>query len=164
MGEAKASTLVSEMLRAIDRQDPPLWPLPLIDDLDSRRRGDAITWAIAVVESQLSRFGSPESLSTRQEWIAGLRLSTTADPASEDLDRISREIWYDKGTRDEAQTAIARLYDALACYSRGDDAGYRKSLAMAVMVIASDERGSPSPLTITKMIDLFNNSTAEGGC
>lgn len=143
------------MLLAIERRDV-WWPLAVIDDLESKSAGSAFLFAHAFVASQLHRHRCDESASAiRNKWLSELFGLATASYDPRDLIRKAREVWYHRGTRDSAQTAIARLFEALGYLSQ-DDRGYRRALASAITVAASDEGSPIGENTINTMRDLYD--------
>ena len=75
------------------------------------------------------------------------------DPAV--LGSVSREIWFRGGSRDATQTAIARLYSALGSLKADKISGYRREVAMALAVGASDSDGRPNPDKLSHLIESF---------
>ena len=154
----KNSKPFKSMLHAIERGDA-WWPLALIDELESKSTGSAFLLAHAFVAPQLHRYRCDESASAiRNEWLSELLALATKNPDSHELIRKAREVWYHEGTRDGAQTAIARLFEALGYLSQ-DDRGYRRALASAITVAASEEGSPIGENTISTMRDLYEHAS-----
>lgn len=150
----KYSKPFDAMLLAIEREDA-WWPLALIDELESQSAGRAFAFAHAFVVSQLHRYQCDKSISAiRNEWLSDLLALARKSHDPHDLLRKAREVWYHGGTRDSAQTAIARLFEALGNMSQ-DDRGYRRALASAVTVAASEEGSPIGKTSINTMRDLY---------
>ena len=105
---------INEMLSAIDRQDGTLWAMPVVNALESRSAGSGIDFAIEVIAAQAANMAKDRAALV-ERWLADLRAMVSAGADTDVLGRASRDIWYHDLSRDELQTAIARLYDAFAC-------------------------------------------------
>src|SRR5262245_37331469 len=131
---------VFEMLVAIDRKDPPMWPLFLARSLERRAPGKSIKWAAAFLRLQLRAAENDLIARRRHEWLAELERLISEPLTLEELARRSREIWYTEG-RDAVQAAISRLYEVLAGLLNDNQAGCCKAVAWAVLAVASPEDG-----------------------
>ncbi len=159
MNEPIISRPIAEMLLAIERKAPYLWPMPIIDALEVECGGKALEFVSAFVDSQLCRFGCSETVSKRKQWLANLRARRAARASPQEIIRLSRDIWYYELCRDKAQTAISRLYEALSYFLGNHQIAYRRTLAVAIIIVASDESAEPSLTVLEKIIDLYHHTS-----
>jgi hypothetical protein len=145
---------INEMLSAIDRRDGTLWAMPIVSALELQSAGSALDIAITALTAQLPGLGD-ERAALAERWLADLNAMKGAnvDPAT--VGSLSRDIWFHSGSRDETQTAIARLYAALSNLKAKSDLGYRREVAMALAVGMSDPDGRPNADRLRHLIDLF---------
>lgn len=150
---------VSEMMLAVERQDL-WWPLPVIDDLESINTGNALNWACAFITSQIPECDNHDANRKRVAWLAEIRTLPQTRPSLEDLARRSREVWYDGGTRDRIQTAIARLFEAVAGLIYGNHPGYCRAVAMAIRAAGGADVGQPSLAVLEQIIKVYLSERA----
>jgi hypothetical protein len=145
---------INEMLSAIDRQDGTLWAMPIVSALESQSAGSALDMAITALTAQLPGLGDARA-ALAERWLTDLKAmrGVNADPAI--AGSLSREIWFYGGSRDEVQTAIARLYAALSSLKAKSDLGYRREIAMALAVVTSDPDGRLNVDKLRHLIELF---------
>jgi hypothetical protein len=145
---------INEMLSAIDRRDGTLWAMPIVTALESQSVGSALDLGITVLTAQLPALGK-ERAALAERWLADMMgmKNGSVDPGV--LGNISRDIWFHGSSRDETQTAIARLYAALSSLKANNHLGYHREVAMALAVGMSDPDGRPNPDRVSHLIELF---------
>jgi hypothetical protein len=93
----------------------------------------------------LADLTSPELEDFRNELSQLERLHGTENSPGKLLLEQSEEIWCRPG-RDAIQTALARLYAALAFQQQGAWQGYQREVEAALGALSADERFTPSLL------------------
>lgn len=146
---------VQEVREALDREDTGLWLLPIVVAIESQRKRSAIDWGVEFLRGRLDHV-EPHRRTIQEHWLTELETFKSIGPEADDVLRRGREIWYYEGDRDELQTAIARLYEALAALLKGDFAGYSRATAMAVAVSLLDARGRPVPDRVQEVVESFD--------
>ncbi len=116
------------------------WARPLVAALESRQPGRALRWTVTCVRSLLGEFDADRLTALDPDLSRLLQLNEqgTADPA--ELLRESEAIWYRPRGRDLWQTAVARLFAALAYRLRQQDDGSQREVASALAVVADHEQ------------------------
>lgn len=145
---------INEILSAIDRQDGTLWTMPIVSALELQSAGSALDMAIGVLTAQLPGLGN-ERAALAERWLVDLKAMRGASVAPATVGNLSREIWFHGGSRDEVQTAIARLYAAASSLKAKSDLGYRREIAMALAIAVSDEDGRVNVDKLRHLIELF---------
>jgi len=141
---------------AIEQGTPPLWPLFVIRQLESDSRGKAMELVKQFVESCFHTLDDQHAMSIRQTWIRELREFTQKPPPFDEIIQRSRDVWYHTGDRDRTQTAVARLFEALAAFVRNEQVGYCKALAVAVIVVASRD-DKLSPMAVRQFAEMYQS-------
>ena len=150
-----------EQALASFREGGRWWARPLVAALESQRPGQSLSWAVACLRSLLGDISSDRLAALDPDLVRLTRLAEggAADPA--ELLRESEAVWYRPPGRDLWQTAVARLYAALAYRLRGEGDAFQREVASALAVAADDERFTPDHLN--RVTQLFSDSWQHPG-
>ncbi|AUX39751.1 uncharacterized protein SOCE26_011460 [Sorangium cellulosum] len=130
------SSMKTAAVAALDAHEIA-WAAPLVTSLERARPGASLDWSLASFERILPTLESTNAQTLA--WLAGLRdmweRARQGEVSSEEPARVARAIWEQPG-RNPAQTALHRLYSALAARIRGmsREAAQDVNLAMDVIV------------------------------
>ncbi|HIP96070.1 MAG TPA: hypothetical protein EYH32_02510 [Anaerolineae bacterium] len=153
---------MSDALLRLKQECAPCWTLPLIAELEARAEGSALKWAIRVLARLVAMYRNRED-AVEHAWLKRLSEMLAAPPPTEQLVCLAREAWYYDLDRDELRTAISRLYEALGALVDNNLRGYRRCIAAAVEVAASDRTGRPLPKGLECIIGCFRDFFQENG-
>jgi hypothetical protein len=107
------------------------WPADLMVELEKRRPGRTLEWAIECMKALLEN-DPPVDKEKQLRWLSELS-SARPNPVVAELRDKSLEIWHEK--RDQFHTAISHLYAALVYLAWGEDRQYRTTVLMALRVM-----------------------------
>ncbi len=122
--------LVKQVQKAYQAGDL-YWPADLMVELEMRRPGRTLDWAIECMKALLEN-APPVDKEKQLRWLSELS-SARANPIVAELRDKSLAIWHEK--RDQFHTAISHLYAALVYLAGGDDRQYRTTVLMALRVM-----------------------------
>jgi hypothetical protein len=107
---------IAESLRfCLHERDQIRWCVPLTMVLELKRQGLAMKWLISATRTLLESNPSPHRHRLLED-IAFLESGACSEMTHEELAELCREIWDRKPCRDDAQTAISKLFDSYATF------------------------------------------------
>lgn len=121
------------------------WATPLVNHLEEIQLGLSLSWVVESLKNQLLK--QPSNNQYKIEWLDDLMMLKKSVSTFEELMNKCEDIWYHPG-RDSIQTAISRLYAALAGYTQGHLEGFRRDVVHAIDVVSRDEDLLPEFLDI----------------
>jgi hypothetical protein len=153
------STPVEEALAQL-HDGNPFWARPLVAALEGHRPGASVCLAVEWLRSLLGD-ANPTRLADLSTFLQELRqLNETRDVDPEQVLRVAQDVWYRPPRRDPWQTALARLYEALACRYRGEPGSFMKQVTSAINVAAESAALGPAQTQRLRQLyfDCWNKS------
>lgn len=151
---------VSVALLNLERWPSLRWPLPLVEAIELSATGSATAWICSLI-----RTPSLHTAATRFEDVElylKMLESPRHDPSRFDaLLKAAQDVWYLGGGRDIVRTAVSRVCEANAALEGGDTKAYRRLLAVAVGVLATDADELESRRRVKVVIESFQELQSE---
>jgi hypothetical protein len=139
---SEISKLVEEA-REKFRLGDPAWPTALVADLETADASAAYRWGLECLNLAVAELRPGRSAQLDTDLRELVVLEADATVRSEELLKRSEEIWYRPG-RDLGQTAVARLFAAVAHLKDGEVKGYQREVGWAIKVACDDPHSGPA--------------------
>jgi hypothetical protein len=118
----------------------PWWSGSIVRALDEAQRGLAFQWARRCVRKLLPLLASEKTIELLAD-LDRLDLLTNQSPSSTAIGEMASQIWY-REDRDNAQTAVSKLYEAFAIHLAAPDRTSIPALAAPLDVLLSGDRSN----------------------
>ena len=150
--------VINKIKQSKNQEDSFVWCYALVRELQKKHYNLAVQWASNCIQSYLLEF-KPSRYIELNDYVQQALDSQKVLTGSQ-YHEISLKIWY-MMDRDDAQTAVSRLWWAIASFKLGYHDGGRRELAMAVSLLFLDKFDFDLDRYMTKAVKIYEEYESE---